>query len=84
MTLKEICEQLESCDFQCVAGNLQTNLSFIELERLAELDEESCIFDGLADNSIPSVKSVLSCYLGKRVRVSIVELRAQQKGEREQ
>lgn len=36
MTLKEIVEQLESCDYRCEAGSLENNVAFQELKRLAE------------------------------------------------
>jgi len=42
----------------------------------SERDDEDCIYEGLADDSLPTVKVALSCYLGKRIRVSIEDLRA--------
>jgi hypothetical protein len=38
--MKEIVEQLESCGFQCGAGKLTMNAAFIELKRLANLEDE--------------------------------------------
>jgi len=57
--------------------------AFIKIERnvrshpyQSERDDEDCIYEGLADDSLPTVKVALSCYLGKRIRVSIEDLRA--------
>jgi hypothetical protein len=38
MNLKEIVEQLESCNFECEGGSLQNNSAFIELKRLEYID----------------------------------------------
>lgn len=34
--LKAIVEKLKSCGYECVAGPLENNVAFIELEELAE------------------------------------------------
>jgi hypothetical protein len=34
--LKEIIEQLESCNYTCEAGPIENNVAFIELKELAE------------------------------------------------
>jgi hypothetical protein len=36
MTLKEIVQQLEMCDFECQGGSLKMNVAFIELKEMAE------------------------------------------------
>ena len=36
MTLAEIVEQLEFCDYQCEGGPLTNNIAFIELKRLGQ------------------------------------------------
>lgn len=38
MKLLEIVEQLRSCNYECQAGPLETNVAFVELERLAQID----------------------------------------------
>ncbi len=38
MTLTEIIEQLEWCDYQCEAGTLKNNVAFIQLKRMSEDD----------------------------------------------
>ena len=35
MNLKEIVEQLESCNFECNGGNISNNVAFIELKNMA-------------------------------------------------
>lgn len=40
MTLKEIVEQLEFCEFECIAGPLEMNQAFIELKRMAEAEQD--------------------------------------------
>lgn len=37
MTLKEIIEQLESCNYECEGGPLVNNEAWIELKRMAEI-----------------------------------------------
>jgi hypothetical protein len=41
MKLKEICEQLESCNFDCEAGSIKNNTAFIELKKIAQLEEDT-------------------------------------------
>jgi len=36
MTLAEIVEQLEFCDYQCEGGPIRNNIAFIELKRLSQ------------------------------------------------
>jgi len=36
MTVSEIVEQLESCDYECEGGPLENNVAFIELKQKAE------------------------------------------------
>jgi len=38
MTLAEIVDQLEFCDYQCEGGPLRNNIAFIELKRRSEAD----------------------------------------------
>lgn len=35
MTLSEIVDQLKACEYQCVAGPLESNIAFVELEKMA-------------------------------------------------
>ena len=39
MNLKEIVTQLRACGYECVAGPIENNVAFIELERLASETE---------------------------------------------
>jgi hypothetical protein len=41
MILKGICSQLRSCGFECKGGSLENNVAFIELEKLAQLEEDT-------------------------------------------
>jgi hypothetical protein len=36
MTLQEIIEQLESCNYECEAGRLENNVAFIELKKVLQ------------------------------------------------
>jgi hypothetical protein len=36
MTLREIVEQLQSCNYECEAGPLENNVAFVDLQRLAD------------------------------------------------
>jgi hypothetical protein len=36
MTLQEIVEQLESCNYECEAGTLENNVAWRELKQIAE------------------------------------------------
>lgn len=38
--LKDIVEQLKKCSFECEAGPLELNMGFIQLELLADAEEE--------------------------------------------
>lgn len=40
MTLREIIEQLESCNYECEAGNLENNIAWQELEQRIEFIEK--------------------------------------------
>ena len=46
MTLREIIEQLESCNYECEAGSLERNIAFIELKERVEFIE------GLIENGL--------------------------------
>lgn len=46
MTLNEIIEQLESCNYECEAGSLENNIAWIELKERKEFLEK-LIEDGL-------------------------------------
>ena len=35
-TMKEIVEQLESCKYKCIGGNLENNIAFIQLKKIAD------------------------------------------------
>lgn len=39
MTLKEIVEQLESCEFTCEGGPLEDNLAFIALKETSQIGD---------------------------------------------
>jgi hypothetical protein len=40
MTLQEIVEQLEFCNYECQGGKLENNVAFIELKRYVDMAEE--------------------------------------------
>jgi hypothetical protein len=75
MNLKEICEQLRACNFECEGGHIQSNVAFIELERLADVEEYAAVYDGPANpNAVNTVRTAIACYEGKNIRVSVVEV----------
>jgi hypothetical protein len=75
MNLKEICEQLRFCNFECEGGPIQSNVAFMELEKMAAQEEDSCIYDGPANpNAANTVRTAIACYEGKNIRVSVVEV----------
>lgn len=54
MNLKQIVEQLESCNFECEAGPLENNVAFIELKRMAEFESK---IEELAEQLAPYMKN---------------------------
>lgn len=50
MNLKEIVEQLESCNYECEAGPLENNVAFIELKKRVEFESK---IEEFAEQLIP-------------------------------
>ena len=75
MNLKEICEHLQY-QFCSDQGDIELNEGYIELVKKAKLEEDSCIYDGIANqNGAGIVRAAISCYEGKRIRVCIEEVK---------
>lgn len=62
MTLEEIVEQLESCEYECEAGKLENNIAFWELKRLAEMLPKSLgrVLHLLDSDNLPSMETIVT------------------------
>jgi hypothetical protein len=41
LSMSDLLDQLESCEYRCIAGKLELNVAFIELKRRAALEDEN-------------------------------------------